>query len=131
MEAPKVEKKKPAKNLLFDPSGLKSSSLFKKIAAVNKSESDTEEAANKEVDKEEQKTIVIEKPVEPKSITKQSDFFADPFPEPILNVPSPKNVIKSEASSELFEEIEVDKAFMDNTFKSAQKVSLEIKSLIS
>jgi hypothetical protein len=125
VEAPKIEKKKPAKNMLFDPSGLKSSSLFKKIAAVNKSASDTEEPkVNEEADKEntEKKTSqTVEKTAELKITIKQPVFFADPFSLPSTVQPS-KNIIKNTEGDDLFEEIEVDKAFIENSFKSAQKV---------
>jgi hypothetical protein len=104
--------------------------LFKKIAAVNKSESDSEEPSLKNEAAEKDEPTPDEKIAVKTTLTAKakqtSDFFEDPFSVsaiPAMPAVSPsKNVIKNTSGDDFFQEIEVDRAFTDSSFKSAQKV---------
>ncbi len=131
------EKPKPltGKNILFDPLGLKSSNLFKKIAAVqNNPSSDEDENGFNKVEEDKPipiKPVVVANTYEqieaskiflPKLQSEKTKELDDSFSKN-----KPTNIVKNSTSDGLFDEIVVDNAFVESTLKSVQKVKENLR----
>jgi len=107
---------KPARNLLFDPSALKASNLFKKVIVENKTD-EPEEAKD---------------PEELKTGANTTSFNFDLPDEPILVSISKKVDIKPKndaTAGDDFFEIETDRSFNETGMRSAQRVMLNSQDL--
>ena len=95
--------------------------MFKKIAAVNKSDSEPELETTKAKEPEEEKDAV--KPTETTATVNNSAKRANAS-APLADLefePAKSSVIRNMGEEDLFQEIKVDRAFTENTLKSAQK----------
>jgi hypothetical protein len=120
-----VEKEKSTKpigagkNMLFNPSALKNSNLFKKLAVHSKS-SDEEDNEKEEVVEELFKTKA-KSPAD--QVTENIDtFFDSPLVMSKATVSDELKISQIANEDDLFSNIKVDKAFSDSTLKTAQKV---------